>query len=255
VRGRHLSYRLYRRIVWLLVVALVAGGIATASLLLPRGEKLDRGPTSPPSAAEQAATPPPPPFHLTSADRRNIRSTISLFITTAVARHHPERSWPIVAPVLREGLTKRQWSTGSIPVVPYPAAGVDLLNVQLLAGKTALIEVVLEPTTQSNLVRKTFQIELRRVPGAWHGWTVAAWVPEGVSDSQIQRDARTTPASEVAAAYRATHFSSTWIFVPLGVLLGGVILLPVGVFLQEAYRSRRAEARYLASHSDQGELP
>jgi hypothetical protein len=254
VRGRHLSYRRRRRLVALLVVVAVAGGIATASVLLPRGQKLDRGPTSPPSAAEQAATRPPPPIHLTPADRRQIRATISLFVTTAVARHHPERAWPIVAPVLREGLTRRQWSTGNIPVVPYPAVGVDLLNVQSLAGKTALIEVILESAPSSNLVRKTFQIELRRFPRAPNGWAVSAWVPEGVSESQIERDARTTPASEVAADYRATHFSSTWIFVPLGVLLGGLIVVPAGVFLREAHRSRRAEARYRASLADQGEL-
>jgi len=255
VRGRHLSYRLRRRLVALLVVALAAGGFATASLLLPRGERIDRGPTSHPSEAEQAASRrPPPPVHLTPADREAIRSTISLFVTTAVSRRHTERAWPIVAPVLREGLTKRQWSSGNIPVVPYPAVGVDLLNVQSLAGRTALIEVVLEAAPSSNLVRKTFQIELRRFPRAPHGWAVSAWVPEGVSESQIQRDARTTPASEVAADYRATHFSTSWIFVLLGILLGGLILVPAGVFIREAHRSRRAEARYRASLADQGEL-
>ncbi len=255
MRGRQLSYRLRRRLVALSVVAVVAGGITAASMLLPRGERPDRGPTSqPPAAASAASRRPQPPMHLTRADREGIRATISLFVTTAVARRHPERSWPIVAPALREGLTRRQWSTGNIPVVPYPAVGVDLLNVQSLVGNTALIEVVLQSAPKSNLVRKTFQIELRRFQRAPHGWDVSGWVPEGVSESQIALETRTTPASVAAAAYNATHFSKDWILLPLGVLLGGLVLIPAGIFMREAYRFRRAEKEYRASLADRGEL-
>lgn len=255
MRGRQLSYRLRRRLVGLVLLAALAGGVTAASLLLPRGEKLDRGPTDQPSASALASSRQGTSrIHLTRADREGIKYTISLFVRTAVARHHPERSWPIVAPVLREGMTRRQWGTGNIPVVPYPAVGVDLLNVQSLESRSAQIEVVLRPVSTSKLVRKTFQIELRRLPRAQHGWAVSAWVPEGVSESQLARESRDTPPSVVAAAYNATHFPSEWIFIPLGVLLGGLVLIPGGLFVHEAYRFRRAEAEYRTSLADKGEL-
>jgi hypothetical protein len=249
VRGRKLSYRLRRRLVALVVVGFVAGGISAAIVLLPRGQKLDRGPTSiPPRAAQTASHRASHPSHLSAADEGRLRSTISLFISASVARHHPERSWSIVHPILREGLSKHQWSTGNIPVVPYPAVGVRLLRLESMIDETALVEVVLEPAPKSHLLLKTFQIELRRVPGPPHRWLVSSWVPEGVSQAQIDLDASTVP---IDASANAHHFSSLWIFLPLGVLFGGVILIPTGLFLREAHQFRRAERQFRAS-ADRG---
>jgi hypothetical protein len=234
----------------------VAGGVAVAAIVLPRGEKPDHSVSSPPSAAERATlSAKPHPIHLTRADRSGIRDTISFFVSTAVARRHPERAWPIAGPGLREGLTKRQWATGNIPVVPYPAAGVTLLNVQSLERGRALVDVVLRPQSTSGLVSKTFEIELRRSARLHEGWTVAAWVPEGVSESQIALESRNTPASVVAAAYKAPHFSTNLIFIPLGVLLGGLILVPAGLFVREKYLYRRAEADYRASEANRTNPP
>jgi hypothetical protein len=244
VRGRPLSYRRRRRLVTLVVVVAVAGGVAAAIVLLPRGHKLDRGPTSPSPAASAAGSHRRPrPLQLTAADRDHLRTTIALFVSTSVARHHPERSWAVVHPVLREGLTKRQWSTGNIPVIPYPAAGVDLFTLQSAVDRTVLMEVMLEPPQDSKLVRKTFQIELRRAPRALHGWLVSSWVPEGVSESQIQKDASTDPV----VASQAQHFSGIWLVVLIGVLGGGVILIPTGMIVGEAYRFRRAKAKFRRS--------
>jgi hypothetical protein len=250
VRGRELSYRRRRRLVALIVVAVVAGGVSAAIVLLPRGEKPDRGPTSLPPRADQSVSHRiSRRTHLSVADQEELRSTIALFVSASVARHHPERSWSIVHPILREGLTKRQWRTGEIPVVPYPAVGVDLLRLQSVVDETALAEVVLEPARNSHLVRKTFQIELRRLPRPPHQWLVSSWVPEGVSETQMQLDARSR-ASTVSAATQKHHLAAAWIFLPLGALLAGLILVPAGLFVREAYRFRRAEAKYRSSLDD-----
>lgn len=249
MRGRKLSYRLRRRLVALIFVGFVAGGISAAVVLLPRGQKPDRGPTSlSPSADEAVSQPTPHPTKLSANERGRLKSSIALFVSTSVARHHPERSWPIVDPVLREGLTKQQWSTGNIPVVPYPAVGVDLLRLQSVVDQTAIVEVVLEPARSSHLVRKTFQIELRRLSRSPHTWLVSSWVPEGVSDSQRALDASRKPV----VASHTSHFSSVWILVPLGVLLGGMILVPTGLFLREGYQFRRAKAEFRRSRDGEG---
>lgn len=248
MRGQ-LSYRRRRRIVALFVLALVAGGVAAAIILLPSGQKLDRGTSSPPQAAAPASRRAPRRMHLTAADLEKLRSTIALFVSTSVARHHPERSWSIVHPLLREGLTRMQWSSGNIPVVPYPAAGVDLLRVESAEDGAALVEIVLAPTSRSHLPHKTFQVELRRQTRAPHRWTISSWVPEGVSER-----VDTTPSKVAAAAYRARHFSGVWIVVALGILAGSLVLLPVGIFARESFRFRRAKADLRTRPGDSADL-
>jgi hypothetical protein len=251
VRGRPLSYRRRRRLIALSVVAVVAAVAVASTLLLPHGQKPDHS-ASPVPPAETAPPKPPRPVHLTRADRASLRSTIALFVKTAVARHHPEQAWPIVAPSLREGMTKRQWRTGNIPVVPYPATGILLLNVESLDKRSALIEVLLASPPKANLVRKTFQIQLKRDGHAPHGWAVAGWVPEGVSESQDVVDQPHTPAA--ADIYHPTRYSSMWVVALLGLFVGALVLIPAGHFARESYRARRAEAEYQASHAERGEI-
>jgi hypothetical protein len=188
-------------------------------------------------------------MHLSAADREGLRDTIALFVSTSVARHHPERSWPIVHPVLREGLTKRQWSTGNIPVVPFPAVGVNLLRIESAVSQTALVEVVLVPARNSHLVRKTFLIELRYRRNSQYRWAVSSWVPEGVSQSQIDLNAQLHPASAktIAAANHVAHLSTLWIIVPVAMFFGGLILLPAFLFVRDAAAGRRAQRAALAS--------
>jgi hypothetical protein len=254
VRGGQLSYRRRRLLLSLFALSAAAGAVAAAIVLLPTGEKLDRGSTAPTAAPTGQSTPRTrrPTTHLSAAERHRLFSSITLFVATSVERHAPERSWPIIHPLLREGLTKRQWSTGNIPVVPYPAVGVDLIRLTSVVGGTALVEVVLEPAPRAHLMRKTFLIELRRLPRQPHRWAVSSWIPEGISESQMAVNADSRP-SVVAAAYHARHLSLIWIFLPVGLLFGGLILLPTGVFVREAYRSRRAEAEFRASRDNPGE--
>jgi hypothetical protein len=227
------------------VIAVVAAGVAVAVVLIPRGGTHDDQTAAVAAPAADAATPQaaqPKEVRarkVSPADRRLIISTLSLFISSAVARHHPERSFAVVHPALREGMTRTQWRTGNIPVVPYPAAGVDLITFETYTGRRALVEVLLEPAAGSKLVRKTFQAELRLEPA--HRWEISSWVPEGVSESQYAENASTESADVVAAAAHPQHLSAKWIFVPLGALLAGLLLTPAVVFIAQAVANRRAE--------------
>jgi hypothetical protein len=189
-------------------------------------------------------------MHLTAPDLEKLRSTIGLFVSASVARHHPERSWAVVDPLLRQGLTRKQWSAGNIPVVPFPAAGVDLIRVESAEDGEALVEIVLAPTSRSHLPHKTFQMEMRRQARAPHNWTVSSWVPEGVSERAVD----TTPPDVAAADLKARHVSGKWILVALGVLAGCLILLPVGIFAREHMRFRRARAGHRARSGGSADL-
>src|SRR5262249_31162896 len=127
-----LSYRRRRRLVALAVVSAVVAGVGAAVLLLPQGHKLDNGTPGATTGAGAVHSQPKPPRQkrLSAADRSLLKTTIALFVSSSVSPHHPERSWAVVEPALRQGLTKQQWSAGNIPVVPYPAAGVDLVTLE-----------------------------------------------------------------------------------------------------------------------------
>ena len=252
MRGRQLSYRNRRRLIVLSAFAAVAAGIAVAIVLLPRGERIDRKATSVTPAtpdAPEPSRPKPRSTHLTADDKARLKSAIALFISTSVARHHPERSWPIVDTTLREGLTRKQWSSGNIPVVPFPAAGVDLIRLEQIADRKALVEVMLAPTRQSHLPHKTFQVELHLQPRGPQRWTISAWVPEGVS---TRTD--TSSPEMVAAAAHPHRFSAVWIVVGLCLFVGALILLPVGVFARDHYRFRRARTQFEGRRGDAGRL-
>lgn len=239
-----LSYRRKRLLLVLLALFVVAGGIAAAVVELPTGTKLDRSSVSHPPRGQLRSEQPQRSRQLAATERRQLLSSVFLFVTTAVARNHLERSWAIVDPSLRQGLTRRQWVTGNIPVVPFPAAAIGALRVASVVGENAMVEMVLEPTARSHLPRKTFVMELREQSTQPRRWFVSSWTPEGISYSVASR--RPVPP----AAIDSHTLSAIWIAAPIGILLGGLLLLPAGVFLLDAYRSRRAEAEAQAAAAD-----
>src|SRR5439155_1323995 len=46
---------------------------------------------------------------------------------TAVLRQHVENSYGLIAPTLKEGMSRDEWAKGENPIIPYP---VDLKTVQ-----------------------------------------------------------------------------------------------------------------------------
>lgn len=44
----------------------------------------------------------------------------SKFIDYAVVGKNLDRLWDLVAPELRAGITRKQWDSGELPVVPFP---------------------------------------------------------------------------------------------------------------------------------------
>ena len=109
-----------------------------------------------------------------------IRSAVTTFIGTAVAREHVDRSWNVVAPTLKAGYTRAQWNKANdLPVVPYP--GVDTNHVRYYldhaSTKEILVEVGLAGKPGVSTRPVTFQLGL--VPGKGGRWLVDYWLPRG----------------------------------------------------------------------------
>jgi hypothetical protein len=102
------------------------------------------------------------------------------FIETAVARKNLGQAWDIVSPNVRGGLTKKEWMTGAIPVIPYPIQSLDKAPFKIDYSYTdeALLEVALLPKPGAGVKPQMFFLSLRKVGSAGQKrWVVDNWVP------------------------------------------------------------------------------
>jgi hypothetical protein len=102
------------------------------------------------------------------------------FIATAVARRNLRHAYTIVGPELKQGQTMKQWLTGNIAVVPYPAAAIDVapFRVDYAYPREALIEVMLLPKATAKIRATDFYLGAKKVgSGAKAHWVVTSWVP------------------------------------------------------------------------------
>ena len=108
------------------------------------------------------------------------RKVAGRFILTAVARENLGASYALAHPELRQGMTKREWLTGDIPVVYYPAKAIETatFKVDESYADEAILEVALLPKEASKVKPQVFFIGLKKVgKGAAGRWQVNYWVP------------------------------------------------------------------------------
>lgn len=202
----------------------------------------------------------------TAARRRAVAKVLRQFILHAVDRQDVGSSWDVVAPSLREGMTRKQWNRGDLPVVPYPALdrGLGQGYVEYSYTDAVGMEVYLFPKPGSGYSQLTADVEL--VKGKGGTWLVDYWMPKkfhgppALSAAQ-QAKAKEQAAKAQAAAKRSrkatrqqakakataappqqyaqpSHSKLYWL-VPVGVL-GVFLLLPLGFLGATWYRNRRA---------------
>jgi hypothetical protein len=165
---KQLSPRVQRALPWAAGLMLVAGVVAfLVTYLGNTGTSRETAITKEP--AQTFKTPPKVPLS------KEARRVAGLFINTAVARKDLGKSWPLVHPTLKEGMTKAEWLTGTIPVVPYPSVGQARFKVDYSYPKYALIEVALLPKS-SKVKPQVFFLEMKNLKGHW---LVSSWAPRG----------------------------------------------------------------------------
>lgn len=130
------SPRNQRRLLWISGGVLGIGLIVFLSAVVFRGSP---GPTSPIStvpaqtAPKQVKAPPDPKAF----------KVARTFIETAVLRKNLDAAYPIVNQEIKGGLTKKQWETGNIPVIGYPAGNSKTAAFEVLwSYKTQLMTIV-----------------------------------------------------------------------------------------------------------------
>lgn len=242
--GKRLSSpRFRRRVSWLVAAALLAAAVVLAVVLLPSSKRAPEVFTKAPPKVYKA----PRPVALDRKGRAEVVFAASNFIKTAVRRKHVDTSWEMTDPSLRQGFTRRQWAKGNIPVVPYPAAGIRQLQVDWSYRDDVALDIVLVATAGSHLPPKSFMIELKRSGGpVHHRWLVASWAPHGVSEASMLAAA----AKDQGPISNATSLSSRWLLLPLFLILGMIVTLPIVLGVRERVKGVRAERAHRRSVRD-----
>jgi hypothetical protein len=202
-------------------------------------ETFEKGPVQRVGPAPRAAA-------LSAVDQESVRRTAALFIDSAVLRRKLDASWAITTRNLRQGLTRKQWDSGNIPVAPFvPASAVRLIRYQVdWSGENIVyLKVAILPKDSSNAEGQAYDIGLaRRGRPEDHVWLVDYWVPNGMSVPSVKQQAKAAAAG--ASETPSNRLPTAFILLPVGLLLSLIVGLPLVVFGRHWSRSRRAMRDY-----------
>jgi hypothetical protein len=115
------------------------------------------------------------------------RRVAGRFILTAVAREDLGASYELAHPELRQGLSRREWLSGDIPVVYYPAKAIDAATFKVDESyeDEAILQVALLPKDAAEVRPQIFYIGLKKTRDRWQ---VYYWVPRGAPAVPSVRD-------------------------------------------------------------------
>lgn len=191
----------------------------------------------------QTVAPLPESVKFSPEDRREVSAVAGHFIATAVFRRHLDDSYDLVVPDFHQGLTRAQWRTGSIPVMPYPAKDVALMRWSLDYSYRDRVgmRVAFLPKQTAKVGGIVYAIELKKVgPLQHHRWLVSYWASSGGSIlSNSHRAAASGPTQTLKP-----RLGAGWIFVPIAGLLALIVLVPTVLALRGWRARRRVDYTY-----------
>ena len=110
------------------------------------------------------------------------RAVAQKFIKTAVARRNLDSAYDIVGPSIKQGMTRAEWNSGNIAVIPFPVDKLDYapFKVDYSHSRDVLMEVALLTKDDSGIKGQTFFIGIKKFgTGDDARWLVDNWVPRG----------------------------------------------------------------------------
>jgi hypothetical protein len=244
------SYRWRRRLAWLTGLALVVAAVVAAIVVWPNTAPNERrGPSSNvPALVEKE----PKAVRLKAPDKKDALKVVSRFIYTAVVRKNIDRSWELAAPELRQGFTRKEWNSGTMPVVPFPAQSARW-RLEYSDERGVGFSVALYPTPESQQRAQVFLVGLHTLgAGKRRHWVVDNWQPapsqglQAVSGPGGGTGSVLEQASPGVNRLGERSESALWLLLPLG-LLSLVILVPLLVVSVNWFRGHRAERALIRS--------
>jgi hypothetical protein len=240
------SYRWRRRLFWIGIAVVVVATTVGVFLSLPEGgRKFTETFRDEPSTQ---AAPQAPPIKLTPAARRAVTRTLVQFTDAGVARKNPGEAWELATPTFRAGTTLEQWRRGELPVFPYPA-NAEQARSWTLVGTTpddVTVDLVFQPPPGSKRGPVEYEAVMKPVgSGSARRWLVDSFIAiKTYAPSGQKPTAAPKPLPpNFKPHYPKGRLSPLWFVVP-GVILGLIVLVPLGLLVLNWRRGVRAERAY-----------
>jgi hypothetical protein len=241
------SPRRRRRLLWAIVAALLAAAVAVVGIFYSNtGDKLEAPFTDEPV---QVVPPPPKSVAFTNKIRREVGVVAAEFVATGVLRTNTKRSWDLTDRAFHQGISRKRWENAN-PIVPYPKEAVAVVKWKLdysYRDRVGL-KVSLQPRLTAKVGAMVFNIELHKVgaPGHRH-WLVDYWAPAGLESPPPNRSAAGQPLGP--AEEPKPGLGAAWLFVPISIVFGAILLVPLVLIVRGWRRRVRADRAYSAVSS------
>jgi hypothetical protein len=182
---------------------------------------------------------------LPPATKRALDKVFDRFVQTAVRRHDVMAAWELVTPGLKAATSRAEWAKGSLPVYPYPAAGLhQQWHPSFVKGNDVLFDVLLHASNRRKVGDIAFGVEMKKIHGRW---LVDSFVPKAMfspvgKDPKIFAEPDLAPAA-VGGSHGEPRLGAGWI-VGVGAGFAALFLLPAALLLRRSLRTRRELRRY-----------
>lgn len=242
------SPRKRRRLAWAGAVGTTLAALALVAVLLPdHNRRIERDTATPPAEQPTAAIPITTPHEvkLTHAVRTQVTAALDRFILTGVAGKNAGDAWGLTTAALHTATKRSDWERNETPFWRFPARGTHFGGWVLkysYPGDVGL-DVFLQPKPGADTGPISFRAELKRIDGRW---LIEAWQPMAMF-SKTDEPAKVLAQPDLAPSLVGAgeqRISAKWLFVPLGLLVAAIVLVPA-VLAVSSWRKNRAVARYL----------
>lgn len=236
------SARARRRLLWALLVALPVTAITLVVLLVPERSSISGGATVDEGPAQVADT---HHYTVTPSDRRRIDTLLDAFIPAAVERRSAVRAWALAGPELHASSSLAAWKAGTSPVPAYSPRGTRFHYWTIVdVGKNDVVfNILLHPKPGKELPSYELSGQvIRRRGGGWlvnRLYTIATFSPPTARRAVVVGPNDYAAGSGGTAETSKGRLSRVWLLPVLGVVLGGVLLVPLVLGLGAWTRARR----------------
>ena len=245
-----MSYRWRRRLVWLAALAVLVGGIVGVGVEWPNTAPKEAGP----SGQAHINYAPPKKVRLNVRDKSLALAVASTFVNTAVARKNVDRSWNLVTPEFRSGVSRKEWDSGTLPSVPPFPVQEARWKFSYSDVEGVGYSIALFPKKGSSQRAQVFLVELRPVVvGKKHTYLISSWQAaptSGVQNGPILGGGGGggggSPVEQasphVSPSFNKAKESPIWLLLPFG-LLSLVVIIPLAIGGVNWYRHYRARVK------------
>lgn len=210
-------------------------------ILVPERSSIESGVTVDEGPAQLADT---HVYHLLPGDRAKINALLDRFIPAAVERRSAETAWALAGPELRAYSSAAQWRAGNSPVPQYPARGTTFhyWTVVSIGKNDVLFNILLHPRAGVKLPSYELSGQVIRKGADWRLnrlYTIATFShPSSKTTQVVGPNDFAAPSSSPSPATRHARLSH-WYAIPLFLIFGGAVLVPLGFGAVAFMRARR----------------